>query len=158
MVCAEWTCPRLTRPALPRLRHVGNGMAGLPFTATITNPPANREGAQETHNDGGSKDWILNRKQCHVKVLEGKGRGVFGTTQTDHVPPYPRLTRSPASQAIPAQTVIETSPVLLFSKEEYENHGRHTLLDHYTFTWRDGRMALALGLGLLFNVHTFSDG
>jgi tRNA-specific adenosine deaminase 3 len=40
---------------------------------------------------------------------------------------------------------------LLFSTEEYEAHGRHTLLDHYTFKWRDGRMALALGLGSLFN-------
>ncbi|KAI0274210.1 cytidine deaminase-like protein [Russula aff. rugulosa BPL654] len=27
----------------------------------------------------------------------------------------------------------------------------HTILDHYTFKWRDGRMALALGLGSLFN-------
>lgn len=39
------------------------------------------------------------------------------------------------------------SPVLLFSAREYEEHGRHTVLDHYTFKWRDGRMALALGLG-----------
>ncbi|KIK95314.1 hypothetical protein PAXRUDRAFT_827152 [Paxillus rubicundulus Ve08.2h10] len=117
-----------------RLRHVSNGMAGLPFTATtITDSPANREDAQEIHSDGGDKDWILNRQKCYVNVLEGKGRGVF------------------ASQAIPAQTLIETSPVLLFTKEEYEDHGRHTLLDHYTFTWRDGRMALALGLGSLFN-------
>jgi tRNA-specific adenosine deaminase 3 len=29
--------------------------------------------------------------------------------------------------------------------------GRYTVLDHYTFKWRDGRMALALGLGSLFN-------
>ncbi|KAH7922040.1 hypothetical protein BV22DRAFT_992990, partial [Leucogyrophana mollusca] len=57
----------------------------------------------------------------------------------------------PASQSIPAHTVIEFSPVLLFTKQEYEEHGRHTLLDHYTFSWRDGRMALALGLGSLFN-------
>ncbi|KIJ64466.1 hypothetical protein HYDPIDRAFT_45162, partial [Hydnomerulius pinastri MD-312] len=56
-----------------------------------------------------------------------------------------------ASRIIPAQTVIEISPVLLFTKEEYENHGKHTLLNHYTFNWRDGRMALALGLGSLFN-------
>ena len=25
--------------------------------------------------------------------------------------------------------------------------GRHTVLDHYTFKWTEGRMALALGLG-----------
>ncbi|KAF7985528.1 hypothetical protein HWV62_3759 [Athelia sp. TMB] len=29
--------------------------------------------------------------------------------------------------------------------------GRHTILDQYTFRWRDGRLALALGLGSLFN-------
>lgn len=52
-----------------------------------------------------------------------------------------------ASDVIPAWTIIEMSPVLFFSPEEYELHGRHTTLDHYTFKWRDGRMALALGLG-----------
>lgn len=46
-----------------------------------------------------------------------------------------------------AYTLLEISPALLFSAEEYEVHGRHTVLDHYTFKWRDGRMALALGLG-----------
>jgi tRNA-specific adenosine deaminase 3 len=45
--------------------------------------------------------------------------------------------------------LLEISPALLFSAEEYEAHGRHTVLDHYTFKWRDGRMALALGLGAL---------
>jgi tRNA-specific adenosine deaminase 3 len=48
---------------------------------------------------------------------------------------------------MPAYTLLEISPALLFSAEEYEAHGRHTVLDHYTFKWRDGRMALALGLG-----------
>ncbi|EIW59058.1 uncharacterized protein TRAVEDRAFT_121121 [Trametes versicolor FP-101664 SS1] len=55
--------------------------------------------------------------------------------------------RRQACREIPAQTLIEVSPVLLFSAREYEEHGRHTVLDHYTFKWRDGRMALALGLG-----------
>ncbi|KAF8133626.1 hypothetical protein EV363DRAFT_1566046 [Boletus edulis] len=88
-------------------------MTGLPSTATTT--------------------WVLNPTRCHLKTIQGKGRGVFAT------------------QTIPARTVIETSPVLLFSKQEYDDHGRHTLLDHYTFNSRDGRMALALGLGSLFN-------
>ena len=48
---------------------------------------------------------------------------------------------------MPAYTLLEISPALLFSAEEYEAHGRYTALDHYTFKWRDGRMALALGLG-----------
>jgi hypothetical protein len=37
--------------------------------------------------------------------------------------------------------------VLLFEQREYEEHGRFTLLDRYTFKWGDGRMALPLGLG-----------
>ncbi|KDQ20811.1 hypothetical protein BOTBODRAFT_86667, partial [Botryobasidium botryosum FD-172 SS1] len=56
-----------------------------------------------------------------------------------------------ATRAIPAGTLIDVSPVLLFAKDDYERHGRHTVLDHYTFVWRDGRMALALGLGSIFN-------
>ncbi|KAH7910812.1 hypothetical protein BJ138DRAFT_1152037 [Hygrophoropsis aurantiaca] len=77
--------------------------------------------------------WHLNPSRCYIKTEEGKGRGVY------------------ASQTIPAHTIIELSPVLLFTKPEYESHGRYTLLDHYAFVWRDGRMALALGLGSLFN-------
>ncbi|KAI0647731.1 hypothetical protein C8Q79DRAFT_999339 [Trametes meyenii] len=75
----------------------------------------------------------LNSSGLRIEYAEGKGRGVY------------------ACREISAQTLIEVSPVLLFTVEEYEAHGRHTVLDHYTFKWRDGRMALALGLGSLFN-------
>ncbi|OBZ68733.1 SET domain-containing protein 7 [Grifola frondosa] len=75
----------------------------------------------------------LNSSGCRIGYSEGKGRGVY------------------ASQDIPAQRVIEISPILVFTSGEYEQHGKHTVLDHYTFKWRDGRMALALGLGSLFN-------
>ncbi|KZV95800.1 SET domain-containing protein [Exidia glandulosa HHB12029] len=69
----------------------------------------------------------------HIKYTLSRGRGVY------------------ASASIEPNTVVERSPVLLFSKEEYAAYGKHTLLDHYTFNWPDGRMALALGLGSLFN-------
>ncbi|RPD77446.1 hypothetical protein L226DRAFT_544086 [Lentinus tigrinus ALCF2SS1-7] len=75
----------------------------------------------------------LNNAGLRIEYAEGKGRGVY------------------ACREIPAQTLIEVSPVLLFTATEYEAHGKHTALDHYTFVWRDGRMALALGLGSLFN-------
>ncbi|KAI0700012.1 hypothetical protein C8T65DRAFT_580637 [Cerioporus squamosus] len=76
----------------------------------------------------------LNSTGLRVEYAEGKGRGVY------------------ASREIPAQTLVEVSPVLLFTAQEYADHGKHTVLDHYTFVWRDGRMALALGLaGSLFN-------
>ena len=55
-----------------------------------------------------------------------------------------------AARPIESRTLIEISPVLLFTSDEYAEHGRHTVLDHYTFRWRDGRMALALGLGKTF--------
>ncbi|KAF8591050.1 hypothetical protein K439DRAFT_1402625, partial [Ramaria rubella] len=75
----------------------------------------------------------LNPYKCEIRGTVDKGRGVFATQQ------------------IPAQTTIDVSPVLLFSKEEYDRYGQHTIVDHYTFKWRDGRMALALGLGSIFN-------
>ncbi|KAF9013443.1 hypothetical protein BDQ17DRAFT_603491 [Cyathus striatus] len=75
----------------------------------------------------------LNPHGCVIRTTRGKGRGVY------------------ASHPIPRNTLLEVSPVLFFEKEEYENHGKHTIVDHYTFTWMDGRMALALGLGSLFN-------
>ncbi|KAL2401088.1 hypothetical protein ABEF95_010256 [Exophiala dermatitidis] len=67
-----------------------------------------------------------------------KGRGVFAT------------------QDIPSGTVIEVSPVLIFSEEEVENHTQYTRLQHYTYYWpsESGRtmtQALALGLGSMFN-------
>lgn len=56
---------------------------------------------------------------------------------------------SQARTELPPQTVIERCPVILFEAEEYREHGKHTVLDHYTFKWPDGRMALALGWGEL---------
>ncbi|KAL1715430.1 hypothetical protein EV715DRAFT_207529 [Schizophyllum commune] len=88
------------------------------------------EGAAPTHPQAPDH---LNSTGCVIKYSPGKGRGVH------------------AAREIPSQTLLEISPVLLFDREEYAEHGRHTLLDHYTFVWKDGRMALALGLGSLFN-------
>ncbi|PPR05353.1 hypothetical protein CVT24_007967 [Panaeolus cyanescens] len=75
----------------------------------------------------------FNSTGCIILNSKDKGRGVY------------------ASRPIPKSTIVEISPVLLFSKEEYESHGRYTVLDHYTFVWSEARMALALGLGSLFN-------
>ena len=65
-----------------------------------------------------------------------------------------------ATRPIPGNTVIEISPVLLIDAEEYITHGRHKILDSYTFVWEkrtEGSvMALALGLGSLFNHHPSS--
>ncbi|KAJ8293198.1 tRNA-specific adenosine deaminase subunit tad3 [Rhodotorula toruloides] len=94
-------------------------------------------------------------------------------------PATPHLTRAPieiatrdssvgrgvfATEDIPAGQVIEISPVLVLSQEEYkgrkegaEDDGvlkgvEASQLRGYVFTWgRDGSMAVALGIGSLFN-------
>ncbi|KAL9552577.1 hypothetical protein PS6_004400 [Mucor atramentarius] len=46
--------------------------------------------------------------------------------------------------------LVEISPILLFNAEEYDNYGKYTVLDQYTYCWQGG-FALALGLGSMFN-------
>ncbi|KAK5945030.1 hypothetical protein PMZ80_002233 [Knufia obscura] len=69
-----------------------------------------------------------------------KGRGVF------------------ASQYISKGTILEVSPVLIFSPEEVEKHTAQTVLQHYTYYWPNPSnpkgpqtQAIALGLGSMFN-------
>lgn len=75
----------------------------------------------------------LNIHGLEIRETAGAGRGVFAT------------------RVVEPQTIVEISPVLLFDPDEYQRHGRQTLLDSYTFVWdkrSDGStMALALGLG-----------
>jgi len=47
--------------------------------------------------------------------------------------------------------LLYISPVLLFDEKNYEEHGKHTVLDHYTYNWTNGSKVLALGLGSMFN-------
>ena len=51
---------------------------------------------------------------------------------------------------IPADEEIHVAPVLLFSDEEW-GHLAETLLVDYVFEWHEGGVALALGVGSLFN-------
>lgn len=73
---------------------------------------------------------------------DGKGRGVF------------------ASKAMSRGQLLEVSPVLLLSKEEYARPGGvgESVLKDYVFSWdKQGCMAVALGLGEqlahIFSVH-----
>ncbi|KAI7819258.1 hypothetical protein BC939DRAFT_460702 [Gamsiella multidivaricata] len=75
---------------------------------------------------------LFDQRSLCIQDCGAKGRGV--------------VTR----KFIPARTVVDISPVLLFPSEEYHTHGQHTQLDHYTYRWQGG-MALALGLGSMFN-------
>ena len=77
----------------------------------------------------------LNRHGLLIRSSPHTGRGVY------------------TSRDLERGTLVEISPVLLFPREEYLAHGRHTALDSYTFVWRDKThggekiWALALGLG-----------
>jgi SET domain-containing protein len=69
--------------------------------------------------------WVVEPSPLH-------GRGVF------------------AARKIEADEVVHVAPVLLFSDEEYD-HLAETLLVDYVFEWHEGGVALALGVGGLFN-------
>ncbi|KAF9350412.1 hypothetical protein BGX26_011403 [Mortierella sp. AD094] len=75
---------------------------------------------------------LFDQSSLYIQDCGQKGRGV--------------VTR----KLIPARTTIDISPILLFLSEEYTLYGQYTQLDHYTYRWQGG-MALALGLGSMFN-------
>ena len=60
------------------------------------------------------------------------GRGVFTTID------------------LPDDVVIHVAPLILLSDDDHE-HLSHTALDGYVYDWADGGVALALGLGSVFN-------
>ncbi|KAM0749917.1 hypothetical protein T439DRAFT_42353 [Meredithblackwellia eburnea MCA 4105] len=87
---------------------------------------------------------ILHQSPIQILSSPSKGRGVYSTT------------------TLPAGTLIDISPVLLLSDSEYYGVGSQpgqgngvegSVLRGYVFTWkgREGGMALALGVGSLFN-------
>jgi SET domain-containing protein len=75
--------------------------------------------------DRAQPSWAVRPSPVH-------GRGVFATRR------------------IEADEVVHVAPVLLFSDEEYD-HLAETLLVDYVFEWHEGGVALALGVGGLFN-------
>jgi SET domain-containing protein len=72
-----------------------------------------------------TSSWAVRPSPVH-------GRGVFATRK------------------IQPDEVVHVAPVLLFSDEEYESLAE-TLLVDYVFEWHEGGVALALGVGGLFN-------
>lgn len=72
-----------------------------------------------------------------IRRSEGRGRGVF------------------ARKLIPAGTVIERVPMLVFSAEEIHIEGQPTTLYHYCFEWGKETVAIALGYGSIYN-HSYS--
>lgn len=66
----------------------------------------------------------------YIKQTKKLGRGVYSTT------------------AIKANTLIESSPILLIPHEEFDTS---SILDLYVYKYNKTTAALALGLGSLFN-------
>lgn len=73
------------------------------------------------------------RLNLELKSHPVRGRGVF------------------TKEFIKRNTLVEISPILYFNPQEYETHGKYTVLDQYTYCWPGGGYALALGLGSMFN-------
>ncbi|KAK9823637.1 hypothetical protein WJX72_004376 [[Myrmecia] bisecta] len=48
-------------------------------------------------------------------------------------------------------SLVEKAHCLLVPQQQYEQHARHTVFEHYLFHGKDGQMLLALGVGSLFN-------
>jgi SET domain-containing protein len=76
---------------------------------------------------------FLQSDAVEVKRARGKGRGVF------------------ARRPIRKGEVIERVPVLVLEERDYEEGMDGTLLAGYVFAWGEGRIALALGYGSLYN-------
>ena len=72
----------------------------------------------------------INELGLEIREVKGRGRGVF------------------ARELIPAGRVLEESPVLLLTKEQWEEGKMNdTILGEYGFCWANGGMAIGLGLG-----------
>lgn len=114
--------------------------------------PFHAEGRDTTTMDGNKDEDVDNKASItaltrspsiQVCSTNDRGRGVF------------------AVHDIPAGTLIEVSPVLIVPSKEYDSHNlQSTIFESYLFTWSrandggrggGGDMALALGLGSLFN-------
>lgn len=68
-----------------------------------------------------------------IRTLPSKGRGLFATAD------------------IPRGHLLHTAPCILVTKDEYDNHMKHTVLEEYLFNCSNGDKLLALGFGSLFN-------
>lgn len=90
----------------------------------------------ESHDNYDSVLTLTRHPHLIVKTDPHTGRGVY------------------ASRDIPSNTLVEVSPVLVLPAAQYSGHSlSQTILESYAFTWNrfTGEMALALGLGSLFN-------
>ncbi|WVR05762.1 hypothetical protein IAU60_002787 [Kwoniella sp. DSM 27419] len=104
--------------------------AGSPSPAGSSLGPSG--GVSTPHVD--AENHPMNPLNLYLLSHPDRGRGVF------------------APRVIPAGELLEESPVLLLSKEEWERGSMNdTILGSYGFCWSNGGMAIGLGLASLFN-------
>lgn len=84
-----------------------------------------KQAKKRTADPAAAPCWEVRASPLH-------GRGVFATRR------------------IEPDEVVHVAPVLVFSDAEYD-HLAETLLVDYVFEWHEGGVALALGVGGLFN-------
>ena len=86
--------------------------------------------------------WFITDYIClGDSLIESAGTGVFATRD------------------IPSRTVIESAPVIIVARETFHtldniHPGVRNVLSDYPFTWENGRSAIAMGWGGLYN-HSF---
>lgn len=90
------------------------------------------EGEMNGHTTEMVEKRDINPCRVHLRYQPGRGNGVF------------------ASERIAAGTVIEESPVLLITREQWaKGDMQETILGEYGFCWSGGGQGLGLGLGEL---------
>lgn len=89
----------------------------------------NRNGYGD-EGEGDEERLEMNPLGLYLSSKPGRGRGVFTGT------------------SIPAGTLLEESPVLVLTRDQWEE-GKldQTILGEYGFCWVNGGMAIALGMG-----------
>lgn len=112
---------------------------------SITRKPA--ESGEKLKNRSKPTRSMINPQATHLKQHPERGNGVFAT------------------HSIASGSIIEESPVLIITKEQWENGNMDDcILGEYGFCWRGGGMGIGLGSGKINvfltdkNVQDFNPG
>ncbi len=94
---------------------------------------------------------FLSHFHFSVKLSQDLLRPYDRSTHVD--PPFLIRLGLFCTQQIPRGALIHQAPCLIFPRQSYEDHARHTVLEHYLYNCKNGDRLLALGYGSIFNHH-----
>ena len=86
-------------------------------------------------DDDNEKKLVSNKQKFEIRKNPRSGRCMFATAPIKY------------------GELIHTAPGLIFTRENYEIHGKHTPLSEYVFNLPNGDKMLAFGYGSMFNHH-----